>query len=148
MTLTRIRRNLVSRSPLALAGSLLECGDPHRFGLFSWCLWGGAHKGSKAAKIAALQKGPRRERALTASARKNVLVPRGGALWWGAGWAAALLLATGLVFCHGCHDDEDNELSVPGWKVQQPDRKTGWEEKKNGTRINADSRGSDPRQAA
>jgi len=51
-------------------------------------------------------------------------------LWWGAWWAAALLLAAGLVFCHGCHEDEDNELSVPGWKVQrEPDKKSGWEEK-------------------
>jgi hypothetical protein len=25
---------------------------------------------------------------------------------------ALLLIATGLLFCHGCHGDEDNELSI------------------------------------
>jgi hypothetical protein len=34
---------------------------------------------------------------------------RGGG-WRGLVWA---LLAAGLVFCHGCHGDEDNELCVP-----------------------------------
>jgi hypothetical protein len=31
---------------------------------------------------------------------------------WG-GWLAFLLLAGHLIFCHGCHGDEDNELCVP-----------------------------------
>lgn len=30
--------------------------------------------------------------------------------WRGIVWA---LLAAGLVFCHGCHNDEDNELCAP-----------------------------------
>jgi hypothetical protein len=32
----------------------------------------------------------------------------------GGGWRCLLwaLLAAGLVFCHGCHGDEDNELCV------------------------------------
>jgi hypothetical protein len=31
------------------------------------------------------------------------------------GWRAVVwaLLAAGLVFCHGCHGDEDNELCAP-----------------------------------
>jgi len=31
---------------------------------------------------------------------------------WGS-WLAFLLLAGHLIFCHGCHGDEDNELCVP-----------------------------------
>ena len=31
---------------------------------------------------------------------------------WG-GWLAFLLLSGQLVFCHGCHGEEDNELCVP-----------------------------------
>jgi hypothetical protein len=31
---------------------------------------------------------------------------------WG-GWLGLLLLAGHLIFCHGCHGDEDNELCVP-----------------------------------
>jgi hypothetical protein len=31
---------------------------------------------------------------------------------WG-GWLAFLLLAGHLIFCHGCHGDEDNELCAP-----------------------------------
>lgn len=30
---------------------------------------------------------------------------------WG-GWLAFLLLAGQIIFCHGCHGDEDNELCV------------------------------------
>jgi hypothetical protein len=35
--------------------------------------------------------------------------PSGGG-WRGLVWA---LLVAGLVFCHGCHGDEDNELCLP-----------------------------------
>jgi hypothetical protein len=35
---------------------------------------------------------------------------RKGGRWRCLVWA---LLAAGLVFCHGCHGDEDNELCVP-----------------------------------
>ena len=38
--------------------------------------------------------------------------PRWG--WW-LGGAALLLLAGYLLFCHGCHGDEDNELLVGSW---------------------------------
>ncbi len=31
---------------------------------------------------------------------------------WG-GWLGFLLLAGHLLFCHGCHGDEDNELCAP-----------------------------------
>jgi hypothetical protein len=31
---------------------------------------------------------------------------------WG-GWLGLLLLAGHLIFCHGCHGDEDNELCMP-----------------------------------
>jgi hypothetical protein len=31
---------------------------------------------------------------------------------WG-GWLAFALLTGHLVFCHGCHGDEDNELCIP-----------------------------------
>src|SRR6185312_3380541 len=31
---------------------------------------------------------------------------------WG-GWLAFTLLAGHLIFCHGCHGDEDNELCIP-----------------------------------
>jgi hypothetical protein len=41
---------------------------------------------------------------------------RGFGRWGGI---ALLLLAGGLVFCHGCHGDEDNELSVFVPKVRR-----------------------------
>lgn len=31
---------------------------------------------------------------------------------WGS-WLGILLVAGHLIFCHGCHGDEDNELSAP-----------------------------------
>jgi hypothetical protein len=31
-----------------------------------------------------------------------------------------LLLAGWLVFCHGCHGDDDSELCLPGWKETPP----------------------------
>ncbi len=38
---------------------------------------------------------------------------------WG-GWLAFLLLAGHLIFCHGCHGDEDNELCVPpAWRKSE-----------------------------
>jgi hypothetical protein len=41
---------------------------------------------------------------------------------WG-GWLVFLLLAGQLIFCHGCHGDEDNELCVPPrFKTTSPDR--------------------------
>jgi hypothetical protein len=37
-------------------------------------------------------------------------------------YGAVFLLLTGwLVFCHGCHGDDDSELSVPAWKAPQAD---------------------------
>jgi hypothetical protein len=44
---------------------------------------------------------------------------------WG-GWLAFLLLAGHLIFCHGCHGDEDNELCAPP------------REQENRTRLNTD----------
>jgi hypothetical protein len=66
---------------------------------------------------------------------------RRGAVRWGAWCGVLLLAAAGLVFCHGCHGDEDNELSVAGWKARrEPGKTTGWEEggRRMGTRTNAD----------
>jgi hypothetical protein len=45
---------------------------------------------------------------LPARPRRAVSSGIGGG-WRGVIWA---LLATGLVFCHGCHRDEDNELCI------------------------------------
>ena len=36
-------------------------------------------------------------------------------------WGVFLLLTGWLVFCHGCHGDDDSELCVPGWKAPQTD---------------------------
>src|SRR4051812_4355752 len=44
---------------------------------------------------------------------------------WARRVVALLLLATGLVFCHGCHDDEDNELSAGLWRTRQQPEKVG-----------------------
>ena len=48
---------------------------------------------------------------------KAALRPLLSALHWGV----FLLLAGWLVFCHGCHGDDDSELCVPGWKAPQTD---------------------------
>jgi hypothetical protein len=38
----------------------------------------------------------------------------GGGGWWG--WAVVAVAAGLLLFCHGCHDDEDHELFSP-WRT-------------------------------
>ncbi|HEY7315667.1 MAG TPA: hypothetical protein VH643_40435 [Gemmataceae bacterium] len=43
---------------------------------------------------------------------------------WG-GWLGFFLLAGHLIFCHGCHGDEDNELCVPQLKGERPRQPAG-----------------------
>jgi hypothetical protein len=54
--------------------------------------------------------------ALASGSRLNARFARLGAL---------LLLATGLIFCHGCHGDEDNELSIFFPRLQNEKRERG-----------------------
>ena len=59
----------------------------------------------------------------TATAPRRSAPPQPVPLRGGGGWllgaAAAALLAGYLLFCHGCHGDEDNELSVFVPKVRR-----------------------------
>lgn len=41
---------------------------------------------------------------------REYLLDAGGQRSWGWAWGVALVLAGYLLFCHGCHGDEDHEL--------------------------------------
>ena len=47
---------------------------------------------------------------------------RGGLHWRNVVWA---LLAAGMVFCHGCHGDEDNELSALLPRTKETSQESG-----------------------
>jgi hypothetical protein len=57
--------------------------------------------------------------------QRGFLFTLAGAAGWSARLGALLLLATGLIFCHGCHGDEDNELSIFFPRLQNEQRERG-----------------------